>query len=334
MQVRRIDSKMVTTAHRKKPVTASQQPEQFRQRSGYLSTYWSWFNSPLQDTLRKTLTNSSFQKCFFNFLKAYSQLLTILFCEEAAAASTNSDDKKSPGPDGAAAHSNFKVFSMPSEGVHPQHPSSSARLARNRTAEDVVTYYYTAATYAVKVSQASGSNFPWQLKEQISSELDSVGRPSFSSKESVVSSGPVNATPCSSGQSWPQPNDDADATCSVRGLAQQHSGLVSEVCCDSGPHDSQDLGNALFWERSGWFWQSEEDIVPSLFICPLTHTLMTEPVRASDGNTYERAAILAWFDSGQRGSPVTHQLMHNQVLVPNIRLREAIQHWKIVFMSG
>ncbi|KAJ8599085.1 hypothetical protein CTAYLR_009652 [Chrysophaeum taylorii] len=43
---------------------------------------------------------------------------------------------------------------------------------------------------------------------------------------------------------------------------------------------------------------------PSEFLCPITHGLMREPVRARDGHTYEKLAIERWF--AQRAtSPLT-----------------------------
>lgn len=53
--------------------------------------------------------------------------------------------------------------------------------------------------------------------------------------------------------------------------------------------------------------------------CPISFELFVDPVVAADGNTYERAAIEAWFERGNgRGrSPLTRELMKSQTLVPN-----------------
>ena len=40
------------------------------------------------------------------------------------------------------------------------------------------------------------------------------------------------------------------------------------------------------------------------FLCPITHDLLREPVCASDGQTYERAAIEKWLRS-KNISPMT-----------------------------
>lgn len=60
------------------------------------------------------------------------------------------------------------------------------------------------------------------------------------------------------------------------------------------------------------------------FICPITQEVMTDPVIGSDGITYERSAIEAWFAAGHGTSPLTRQPMASRSLVPNIALRSAI----------
>ena len=38
-----------------------------------------------------------------------------------------------------------------------------------------------------------------------------------------------------------------------------------------------------------------EDEYPSDYVCPITMDLMLEPVKASDGYIYEKAAIIDWY---------------------------------------
>ena len=52
---------------------------------------------------------------------------------------------------------------------------------------------------------------------------------------------------------------------------------------------------------------------------------MRDPVIGSDGITYERAAIEAWFATGATTSPLTRAPMGPHTLVPNIALRSLIQ---------
>ena len=57
--------------------------------------------------------------------------------------------------------------------------------------------------------------------------------------------------------------------------------------------------------------------------CPLTQQLMRDPVVASDGYTYERAAIEDWMDTCMT-SPITHAPLPHRELVPNLTMRSAI----------
>jgi Mg-chelatase subunit ChlD len=69
---------------------------------------------------------------------------------------------------------------------------------------------------------------------------------------------------------------------------------------------------------------SATTIMSEHFICPITQEVMIDPVIGSDGITYERSAITAWFSAGNSTSPLTRQPMLSQSLVPNIALRSAI----------
>lgn len=72
------------------------------------------------------------------------------------------------------------------------------------------------------------------------------------------------------------------------------------------------------------------DGAPSEYKCPITATLMVDPVIAVDGMTYERSAIEQWFAANRGGhvkSPVTNQRLKTRDLVPNISLRKLIQDY-------
>lgn len=70
----------------------------------------------------------------------------------------------------------------------------------------------------------------------------------------------------------------------------------------------------------------DEDI-PELFLCPITSDIMKEPVIASDGNTYEKSAILLWIQDLKNNkdditspfdrTPITENFIENR-LVKNI----------------
>jgi len=67
---------------------------------------------------------------------------------------------------------------------------------------------------------------------------------------------------------------------------------------------------------------------PAMFLCPITHTLLTDPVVCSDGFTYEREAVVRWVQAErERGRKVTSPATNTQLasldVVPNMVLRIA-----------
>ena len=64
--------------------------------------------------------------------------------------------------------------------------------------------------------------------------------------------------------------------------------------------------------------------LPHEFLCPITQTVMEDPVMTDDGETYERAAIEAWFAAGHRTSPRSNVLLSSTQLRPNRALRRLI----------
>lgn len=66
------------------------------------------------------------------------------------------------------------------------------------------------------------------------------------------------------------------------------------------------------------------DAAFAIFICPITHDVMTDPVVSADGYTYERAAIARWFETSRK-SPVTGQMLPHADLVPNQSVRTLLK---------
>ena len=58
-------------------------------------------------------------------------------------------------------------------------------------------------------------------------------------------------------------------------------------------------------------------------ICPITHEIMTDPVIATDGRTYERKAIMHWFKYSDK-SPCTNLVIDHK-LIPNFQFKNLIQ---------
>eukprot|EP00795_Rhopilema_esculentum_P014857 gene14856-5981_t len=67
-----------------------------------------------------------------------------------------------------------------------------------------------------------------------------------------------------------------------------------------------------------------DGMVPDEFLCPVTREIMTDPVIASDGFSYERSAITGWIESGKVTSPMTNAPLNNPNLTPNRSLKNAI----------
>ena len=67
--------------------------------------------------------------------------------------------------------------------------------------------------------------------------------------------------------------------------------------------------------------------VPAEFICPISQEIMTDPVVAEDGNTYERRNIIQWFREGKLVSPLTNQPLSSDLLFPNLYLKKLIDEF-------
>jgi hypothetical protein len=68
---------------------------------------------------------------------------------------------------------------------------------------------------------------------------------------------------------------------------------------------------------------SQDGALPDEFICPITNELMEEPVVAADGHTYEKSAILEWFEK-KLTSPKTNEPLPTKMIFANLSVRTAI----------
>lgn len=64
------------------------------------------------------------------------------------------------------------------------------------------------------------------------------------------------------------------------------------------------------------------------FICPISQTVMVDPVSLCTDTTCERATIKAWFDCGESTDPVTGDCLEDFTLRPNLGLRQSIDEWR------
>ena len=76
---------------------------------------------------------------------------------------------------------------------------------------------------------------------------------------------------------------------------------------------------------------AEASEYPDSWNCPISMTLMRDPVIGPDGVTYERRAIEDWLKTSNR-SPVTREVMPSTSLIPNRALKDTI--WEALGGTG
>ena len=64
--------------------------------------------------------------------------------------------------------------------------------------------------------------------------------------------------------------------------------------------------------------------VPEDFYCPITGSLMVNPVSEPDGHTYEKTAILEWLSTNQT-SPLTRNHLTESDLTDNVAMKKSIE---------
>ena len=69
-------------------------------------------------------------------------------------------------------------------------------------------------------------------------------------------------------------------------------------------------------------------VVPSEFTCPLTLSIMRDPVISKYGQSYERESILRWL-STHSDCPMTRQPLSLKNLITNYSLQARIRRWQI-----
>ncbi|EKX52705.1 hypothetical protein GUITHDRAFT_84671 [Guillardia theta CCMP2712] len=73
--------------------------------------------------------------------------------------------------------------------------------------------------------------------------------------------------------------------------------------------------------------RNSSDDIPFEYQCPITMDVMTDPVIAMDGHTYERQAIESWLKNHKK-SPKTNLPLPSNMLIPNHALKSMIIEWK------
>jgi len=72
---------------------------------------------------------------------------------------------------------------------------------------------------------------------------------------------------------------------------------------------------------------SKDSLFPPEFFDPITLELMTDPVIAMDGMSYERKSIERWFAEHDT-SPITGGRIRDKILIPNFNLKSQMIAFK------
>lgn len=68
---------------------------------------------------------------------------------------------------------------------------------------------------------------------------------------------------------------------------------------------------------------------PEEFKCPISMSLMYDPVIVASGKTFERIWIERWFNEGNETCPITHKKLDHLSVTPNSALKDLISQWCI-----
>jgi len=68
--------------------------------------------------------------------------------------------------------------------------------------------------------------------------------------------------------------------------------------------------------------------LPHQYTCPLSRKLFENPVKAVDGYTYRKKAILHWFEDNKL-SPMTYDELDNKTLKDNRKMVDDVSDWRL-----
>lgn len=69
--------------------------------------------------------------------------------------------------------------------------------------------------------------------------------------------------------------------------------------------------------------------IPKEFLCPISLDIMTDPVVASDGCSYDKSYLETWFrTSDSKVLPATKQKQRYKSLIPNLNLKSQIERFR------
>lgn len=68
--------------------------------------------------------------------------------------------------------------------------------------------------------------------------------------------------------------------------------------------------------------------IPYELICPISLSLMIEPVICSDGHTYDKKSIITLFSAKNYVSPTTREKLKPDIMIPNYNIKKMIENLK------
>ena len=68
---------------------------------------------------------------------------------------------------------------------------------------------------------------------------------------------------------------------------------------------------------------------PERFLCPISMTVMSNPIRTETGHTFERKAIMEWIWFGPATCPMSRKPLHPSTLARDTALEQEIRRWRL-----
>ncbi len=90
---------------------------------------------------------------------------------------------------------------------------------------------------------------------------------------------------------------------------------------------SWSFGLAKFSKKGGGGGGESKEQVPEEFVCPISQSLMADPVIVASGYSFERQCIQRWFQLGNRHCFKSGMILESGTLTPNLQLHSMILGW-------
>ncbi|CAM6049197.1 unnamed protein product [Sphagnum compactum] len=90
---------------------------------------------------------------------------------------------------------------------------------------------------------------------------------------------------------------------------------------------SWSFGLAKFSKKGGGGGGESKEQVPEEFVCPISQSLMADPVIVASGYSFERQCIQRWFQLGNRHCFKSGIILEHGTLTPNLQLHSMILGW-------